>query len=126
IREAGKRPSVASRDPGRSAACAGIAAPHCQLQTAATTTATVRTATYSRTRGPPASFGTGAGATGEFRDSLPAVPLSAVALALGAAFLHAGWNVALAGARDTRSSAAGLLLWGVALLALPAALTGGG
>jgi drug/metabolite transporter (DMT)-like permease len=53
------------------------------------------------------------------------VPLSAVALALGAAFLHAGWNVALAGARDTRSSAAGILVWGVALLTVPALLTGG-
>jgi uncharacterized membrane protein len=53
------------------------------------------------------------------------VPLSAVALALGAAFLHAGWNVLLAGARDTAASTAGLLVWGVALLALPAALTGG-
>jgi drug/metabolite transporter (DMT)-like permease len=53
------------------------------------------------------------------------VPLSAVALALGAALLHAGWNVALAGARDTRSSAAGLLIWGVALLAVPAVITGG-
>jgi drug/metabolite transporter (DMT)-like permease len=53
------------------------------------------------------------------------VPLSAVALALGAAFLHAGWNVLLAGSRDTRASTAGLLLWGVALLAVPALLTGG-
>jgi drug/metabolite transporter (DMT)-like permease len=53
------------------------------------------------------------------------VPLSAVALALGAAVLHAGWNVLLAGSRDAQSSAAGLLVWGVALLALPAALTGG-
>jgi drug/metabolite transporter (DMT)-like permease len=53
------------------------------------------------------------------------VPLSAVALALGAAFLHAGWNVALAGSRDTRSSTAGLLIWGVALLAIPALATGG-
>jgi len=53
------------------------------------------------------------------------VPLSAVALALGAAFLHAGWNVLLAGARDIRSSTAGLLVWGVALLALPALITGG-
>jgi drug/metabolite transporter (DMT)-like permease len=53
------------------------------------------------------------------------VPLSAVALALGSAVLHAGWNVALAGARDTRSSAAGLLIWGVALLAVPAVATGG-
>jgi len=53
------------------------------------------------------------------------VPLSAVALALGAAFLHAGWNVLLAGARDVRSSTAGLLVWGVALLALPALITGG-
>jgi drug/metabolite transporter (DMT)-like permease len=53
------------------------------------------------------------------------VPLSAVALALGAAFLHAGWNVLLAGSRDTRASTAGLLLWGVALLAVPAIVTGG-
>jgi drug/metabolite transporter (DMT)-like permease len=53
------------------------------------------------------------------------VPLSAVALALGAAFLHAGWNVLLAGSRDVQSSTAGLLLWGVVLLALPALLTGG-
>ena len=53
------------------------------------------------------------------------MPLSAVALALGAAFLHAGWNVLLAGARDVRSSTAGLLVWGVALLALPALITGG-
>jgi drug/metabolite transporter (DMT)-like permease len=53
------------------------------------------------------------------------VPLSAVALALGAAFLHAGWNVLLAGSRDTRASTAGLLIWGVALLAIPALATGG-
>lgn len=53
------------------------------------------------------------------------VPLSAVALALGAAFLHAGWNVLLAGSRDTRASTAGLLVWGVALLAVPAVVTGG-
>jgi drug/metabolite transporter (DMT)-like permease len=53
------------------------------------------------------------------------VPLSAVALALGAAFLHAGWNVLLAGSRDTQSSTAGLLIWGVALLTVPALLTGG-
>jgi drug/metabolite transporter (DMT)-like permease len=33
--------------------------------------------------------------------------------------------VLLAGSRDTRSSTAGLLLWGVALLAVPAVLTGG-
>ena len=53
------------------------------------------------------------------------MPLSAVALALGAAFLHAGWNVLLAGARDTQASAAGVLIWGVALLAVPALVTGG-
>jgi drug/metabolite transporter (DMT)-like permease len=57
--------------------------------------------------------------------SFARVPLSAVALALGAALLHAGWNVLLAGSRDTRASTAGLLLWGVALLAVPAVLTGG-
>ena len=53
------------------------------------------------------------------------MPLSAVALALGAAFLHAGWNVLLAGSRDTGASTAGLLVWGVALLAVPALVTGG-
>jgi drug/metabolite transporter (DMT)-like permease len=53
------------------------------------------------------------------------VPLSAVALALGAAFLHAGWNVLLAGSRDIQSSTAGLLIWGVGLLTVPALLTGG-
>jgi uncharacterized membrane protein len=53
------------------------------------------------------------------------VPLSAVALALGAAFLHAGWNILLAGSRDTRASTAGLLIWGVALLCVPAIVTGG-
>jgi len=49
----------------------------------------------------------------------------ALALALGAAVLHAGWNVLLAGSRDAQASAAGLLVWGVALLAVPALLTGG-
>jgi drug/metabolite transporter (DMT)-like permease len=53
------------------------------------------------------------------------VSSAAVALALGAAVLHAGWNVLLAGSRDAQSSTAGLLVWGVALLALPALLTGG-
>jgi drug/metabolite transporter (DMT)-like permease len=53
------------------------------------------------------------------------VPLSAVALALGAAFLHAGWNVLLAGSRDTRSTTAGLLLFGTLLLAPAAVVTGG-
>jgi len=53
------------------------------------------------------------------------VPLSAVALALGAALLHAGWNVLLAGSRDTAASTSGLIIWGVALLALPALVTGG-
>ena len=53
------------------------------------------------------------------------MPLSAVALALGAAFLHAGWNVLLAGSRDTRSAGAGILLIGTLLLAPPAIVTGG-
>ncbi len=48
----------------------------------------------------------------------------ALALALGAAFLHAGWNVALAGARDTVAATAGLLVWGVLLLAPFALLFG--
>jgi len=41
----------------------------------------------------------------------------ALALALGAAFLHAGWNVLLAGSRDTAQATGGLLVWGVVLLA---------
>jgi drug/metabolite transporter (DMT)-like permease len=49
----------------------------------------------------------------------------ALALALGAAFLHALWNVLLAGARDSVSATGAMLLFGAALLA-PAALVGGG
>lgn len=49
----------------------------------------------------------------------------ALALALGAAVLHAGWNVLLAGSRDTVAATAGVLIFGVALLAPPALLTGG-
>lgn len=49
----------------------------------------------------------------------------ALALALAAAFLHAGWNVLLAGSRDTRSATGGLLAFGAAFLAVPAVLTGG-
>ena len=50
----------------------------------------------------------------------------ALGLALGAAFLHAGWNVALAGAASTRAATAGVLLLGAPLLALAAVLTGAG
>ncbi|HMJ95868.1 MAG TPA: EamA family transporter, partial [Thermoleophilaceae bacterium] len=39
--------------------------------------------------------------------------------------LHAGWNVLLAGSRDLGASTAGILIFGVALLAPPALLTGG-
>ena len=49
----------------------------------------------------------------------------ALALALGAAALHAGWNVLLAGSRDTAAATAGLLVFGAAFLAVPALLTGG-
>ena len=49
----------------------------------------------------------------------------ALALALGAAFLHAGWNVLLAGSRDTAAATAGVLIYGVGLLAIPALVTGG-
>jgi drug/metabolite transporter (DMT)-like permease len=49
----------------------------------------------------------------------------ALALALGAAFLHALWNVLLAGSRDSVAATGALLLFGVALLA-PAALLAGG
>jgi uncharacterized membrane protein len=48
----------------------------------------------------------------------------ALALALGAAFLHAGWNVLLAGSRDTARATGGLLVWGVVLLAPFALLFG--
>ena len=50
----------------------------------------------------------------------------ALGLALGAAVLHAGWNVALAGAASSRASTAGLLVFGAPLLALAALLTGAG
>jgi drug/metabolite transporter (DMT)-like permease len=52
------------------------------------------------------------------------VPLSALALALGAAFLHASWNVLLAGARDSEAATAVATLAGVALLAPVALATG--
>jgi drug/metabolite transporter (DMT)-like permease len=53
------------------------------------------------------------------------VPASAFALALGAAFLHATWNVLLAGARDSEAATAVATLAGVALLAPVAVATGG-
>jgi drug/metabolite transporter (DMT)-like permease len=53
------------------------------------------------------------------------VPLSAFFLALGAAFLHATWNVLLAGARDSEAATAVATLCGVALLAPVAVITGG-
>ena len=52
------------------------------------------------------------------------MPLSAFSLALGAAFLHATWNVLLAGARDSEAATAVATLCGVALLAPVALLTG--
>ena len=48
----------------------------------------------------------------------------ALALALGAALLHAIWNVVLAGSRDSVVTAGALLLWGVVLLGLGALLFG--
>jgi drug/metabolite transporter (DMT)-like permease len=53
------------------------------------------------------------------------VPLSALALALGAALLHATWNVLLAGARDSEAATAVATLIGVLLLAPIAVVTGG-
>ena len=53
------------------------------------------------------------------------MPLSALALALGAAVLHASWNVLLAGARDSEAATAVATLAGVALLAPVALATGG-
>jgi uncharacterized membrane protein len=49
----------------------------------------------------------------------------ALALALGAALLHATWNVLLAGSRDSVAATGALLLYGAVLLA-PLALLGGG
>jgi drug/metabolite transporter (DMT)-like permease len=51
------------------------------------------------------------------------VPASALALALGAATLHALWNLLLAREEDTEAATAVALLTIVAVLALPAALT---
>lgn len=50
----------------------------------------------------------------------------ALGLALGAALLHAGWNVALAGAASTRAATAGVLVLGAPLLAAAALITGAG
>jgi uncharacterized membrane protein len=49
----------------------------------------------------------------------------ALALALGAALLHASWNVLLAGSRDSVAATGALLVFGVLLLAPAALLTGG-
>jgi drug/metabolite transporter (DMT)-like permease len=49
---------------------------------------------------------------------------AALGLALGAAFLHALWNVLLAGSRDSVAATGALLVFGVILLA-PAALLAG-
>ncbi|HVD48922.1 MAG TPA: hypothetical protein VNB50_02725, partial [Gaiellaceae bacterium] len=51
------------------------------------------------------------------------MPLDALALALGAAALHALWNLLLARERDTEAASAVALLALVVALALPAALT---
>ena len=51
------------------------------------------------------------------------MPTSAFLLALGAAALHAGWNVLLAGARDVRAATAGALVVSVVLFAPVAAAT---
>ena len=50
----------------------------------------------------------------------------ALALALGAAFLHAGWNMLLAGSRDAVAATGGLLAFGALLLAPVALATGAG
>jgi drug/metabolite transporter (DMT)-like permease len=51
------------------------------------------------------------------------MPASALALALGAAVLHAAWNVLLAGARDVRAATTVALVVGVVLFAPVAAAT---
>jgi uncharacterized membrane protein len=50
----------------------------------------------------------------------------ALALAFGAAFLHAGWNVLLAGSRDSVAATGALLAVGALLLAPAALATGAG
>jgi drug/metabolite transporter (DMT)-like permease len=50
---------------------------------------------------------------------------TALALVLAAALLHAGWNVMLAGARDSVVATGALLVWGTLLLAPAALVTGG-
>ena len=51
------------------------------------------------------------------------MPTGALLLALAAAVVHAGWNLLLAGAADTRSAAAGQLLVSIVAWAPAAALT---
>jgi len=51
------------------------------------------------------------------------MPLDALALALGAAVLHALWNLLLARERDTEAATAVALISLVAVLVLPAVLT---
>ncbi len=51
------------------------------------------------------------------------MPAGALALALGAAVLHATWNLLLARADDTEAATAVALAGGVVLFAVPAALT---
>ncbi len=50
------------------------------------------------------------------------MPISALALALGAAFLHAFWNLILAGARDIQAATAVALVAGIVAFAPVAAL----
>jgi drug/metabolite transporter (DMT)-like permease len=49
--------------------------------------------------------------------------LTALALALAAAALHAGWNTAVAGRRDPEAASAALILSAIGLFLLPAVLT---
>src|SRR2546421_3187651 len=52
----------------------------------------------------------------------PPMPASALALALAAAFVHALWNMLLAGARDSQAATAVALAIGVVLFAPAAAI----
>ena len=51
------------------------------------------------------------------------MPIDALALALAAAFVHAGWNVLLRGARDVEAATAATLALSVVLFAPVAAAT---
>src|SRR5690348_6610964 len=73
----------------------------------------------ARSRVPPSGHGRASGRT---RRCAP-VPAEALALALAAAFLHAGWNVLLRGSADVAARTVAVLVLSVVLFAPAAAAT---